>query len=298
MSKIAVMGAGAVGCYYGARLAQAGHSVTMIGRRGHVAAMRERGLILETATGTGPVRVEASEEAAGIASADLVLVSVKSNDVDATGRGIAPYLDVGAQVVSLQNGVDTAERLEQAIGRPVIPAAVYVAVEMTGPGHVRHHGRGELVIGSGASSSAVAMLLREAGIPTEVSDNVVGVLWAKLIVNCAYNALSAIPHLPYGRLVAVAGVPEVMDDVVAECLQVADRAGVTLPGDVPAAVRGLAASMPSQFSSTAQDLARGKASEIDHLNGYVVRKAAELGIAVPANRALWVMVKLMEARRG
>ncbi|MGA0597880.1 ketopantoate reductase family protein [Enterovirga sp. CN4-39] len=298
MSKIAVMGAGAVGCYYGARLAQAGHSVTMIGRRGHVAAMRERGLILETATGTEPVRVEASEEPAGIASADLVLVSVKSNDVDATGRGIAPYLDAGAQVVSLQNGVDTAERLEQAIGRPVIPSAVYVAVEMTGPGHVRHHGRGELVIGSGPSSSAVAMLLREAGIPTEVSDNVVGVLWAKLIVNCAYNALSAIPHLPYGHLVAVAGVPEVMDDVVAECLQVAARAGVTLPGDVPAAVRGLAASMPSQFSSTAQDLARGKTSEIDHLNGYVVRKAAELGIAAPANRALWVMVKLMEARRG
>jgi 2-dehydropantoate 2-reductase len=167
---------------------------------------------------------------------------------------------------------------------------------MPAPGHVRHHGRGELVIGPSPSSAKIADRFRHAGIPTDVSDNVIGVLWAKLIVNCAYNALSAIPQLPYGRLMEVDGVRDVMRDIVAECLAVAERSNVKVPGDVLSTVLGLASSMPCQFSSTAQDLARGKRSEIDHLNGYVVRTAAKLGIATPANRLLAVMVKLMEAK--
>jgi 2-dehydropantoate 2-reductase len=296
--KIAVMGAGAVGCYFGGRLAQAGHAVTLIARPSHVAAVTSRGLLLETAAGTETVQVDATEDPAGVAGADLVIVSVKSDDVGEVGRQIAGHLGPDTQILSLQNGADTAERLQAALNRPVIPAAVYVAVEMAGPGHVRHHGRGELVVGSGPASGALQTLLREARIPTELSDNVVGVLWTKLIVNCAYNALSAIPQLPYGDIVSEPGVPELMEDVVAECLAVAQGLGVTAAGDVRAAVRGLAGSMPKQLSSTAQDLARGKRTEIDHLNGYVVRKAAELGIPAPANRALWVAVRLMEGKRG
>ena len=204
----------------------------------------------------------------------------------------------GASVLSLQNGVDNAERLQAVLGRPVVPTAVYVAVQMPAPGHVRHHGRGELVIGPSPLSIDIAKAFRDAGIPTDVSENVIGVLWAKLIVNCAYNALSAIAQLPYGRLMEVDGVRDLMTDVVAECLAVADRSGIKVPGDVSSTVAGLAASMPNQFSSTAQDLARGKKTEIDHLNGYVVRSAATLGIDTPVNRSLFVMVKLMESRGG
>lgn len=294
--NIAVMGAGAVGCFHGAMLAQAGHAVTMIGRAGHVAAMRERGLVLERASGRETARVAASEAPEAVAGADLVFVAVKSDDAEETGRAIAPHVAPGALVVSLQNGVDTAARLAGALGRPVVAAAVYVAVEMAGPGHVRHHGRGELTVAAGPGSERLAATLREAGIPTEVSDNVAGVLWTKLIVNCAYNGLSAVPQLPYGRLVAAPGVVDVMDDVVAECLAVADRLGVRIEGDAREAVRRLAPSMPGQSSSTAQDLARGRRTEIDHLNGAIVRMGAEAGVPTPVNRTIWALVKLMEAK--
>ena len=138
--------------------------------------------------------------------------------------------------------------------------------------------------------------MSSAGVPTEISDNVRGALWVKLILNCAYNALSAVARLPYGQLVQRPGVLDVMKDVVAECRAVAAADGVTLPGDVDAAVRRIAETMPTQYSSTAQDLMRGKPSEIDHLNGHVVRRGEALGVATPANRALWTLTRLVEAR--
>jgi 2-dehydropantoate 2-reductase len=128
-----------------------------------------------------------------------------------------------------------------------------------------------------------------------VSANVAGALWAKLILNCAYNALSAITRQPYGRLVQGEGVEAVMRDVVAECLAVAHASGVELPGDVWPAVERIAQTMPGQLSSTAQDLARGRPSEIDHLNGLVLRKGQALGVATPVNRVLHTLVKLIEA---
>jgi 2-dehydropantoate 2-reductase len=290
------MGAGAVGCYYGAMLARAGHAVTLIGRAGHVEAMQRAGLRFQTNELDEHVRVHASTEASAVDGAQLVLFSVKSTDTEAAGRAIAPHLERGAAIATLQNGVDNAERLAALLGREVIPATVYAAVEMAGPGHVRHHGRGELVIGRGPGNEALATALRAAGVAVEISDNVTGVLWAKVILNCAYNALSAIAQLPYGRLVGVHGIPEVMRDVVEECLAVARAAGVQLPGDIHDAVRRIAQTMPAQFSSTAQDLARGKRSEIEHLNGFVVRKGEALGVQTPVNRALLAMVKALEGK--
>jgi 2-dehydropantoate 2-reductase len=202
-------------------------------------------------------------------------------------------------VMSLQNGVDNAERLAAACGRSVIPAAVYVAVGMEGPGHVRHHGRGELRIGDGPRSAAVASLMTAAGIPTEVSPDVRVALWEKLAINCAFNALSAIPQIPYGELMAFPGVADVMGDVIRECRDVARAAGVVLSADLDAVARRVAQTMASQRSSTAQDLAAGKRSEIDHLNGYVARHGEALGVPAPVNRALWVMVRLLErGQRG
>jgi 2-dehydropantoate 2-reductase len=294
--KVAVMGAGAVGCYYGAKLARAGHDVILIGRPLHVAAVRERGLLLESGGVTAAVRVAATEDSSGVADAEIVLFCVKSGDTSATGRAIAPYLKSGVVVLSLQNGVDSAERLQAALQRPVVPTGVYVAVDMPAAGHVRHHGRGELVIGANPSSEDIAGMFRAAGVPTEVSQDVISVLWTKLVVNCTYNALSAIPQFPYGRLMAVDGVRDVMTEVVVECIAVAESLGVTVSREILHTVLGLAASMPDQLSSTAQDLARGKKTEIDDLNGYVVRKGAELGIPTPANLSLFTMVKLMEAK--
>ncbi len=295
--KVAVMGAGAVGCYYGGMLARAGHDVVLIGRSQHVEAIERDGLRLETQSfdeRIGAPHLRASADASAVAGAQLVLFCVKSTDTVSAGESIAPHLQADALVLTLQNGVDNADRLRTAITQEVAAAVVYVASEMAGPGHVRHNGRGELVIEPSPSSETVAHALIAAGVPTEVSANVRGALWAKLILNCAYNALSAISQLPYGRLVQGVGVRDAMRDVVAECKAVAQADGVTLPPDVDAAVRRIAETMQEQYSSTAQDLARGKRSEIDHLNGFVVQRGEALGIATPANRLLHTIVKLVE----
>ena len=296
--KVAVMGAGAVGCYYGAMLARAGHEVVLIGRPSHVEAVRANGLRLETKAFDEQVPLDASTDASAVQGADLVLFCVKSTDTESAAAQVRPHLAPGALVLTLQNGVDNDERVRAALpSHDVAAAVVYVATEMAGPGHVKHHGRGELVIAPSRRSDEVAQALIAAGVPTQISDNVRGALWAKLVLNCAYNALSAVSQLPYGELVQGAGVNDVIRDVVAECLAVAKAEGVVIPGDVDAAVRAIAQTMPSQYSSTAQDLARGKRSEIDHLNGLVMRRGEALGVPTPANRVLFVMVKLLEGKQ-
>ncbi|MES2510997.1 MAG: 2-dehydropantoate 2-reductase [Pseudomonadota bacterium] len=301
--RVAVMGAGAIGCYYGGMLARAGHEVVLIARPQHVEAIARDGLRVQTAAFDEHVRLAASTEPAAVGGADLVLFCVKSTDTEAAGELIRPHLAPAALVLCLQNGVDNADRLRMVLpDHEVVAAVVYVATEMAGAGHVKHNGRGELVIapskGSGFSSEAAARALMASGVPIEISGNVRGALWAKLILNCAYNAVSAILQMPYGQIVGGEGVKALMQDVVAECLAVAKAEGVTVPGDVDAAVRMIAETMPGQFSSTAQDLARGKRSEIDYLNGLVVRRGEALGVPVPANRVLWALVKLLESRLG
>lgn len=295
--KIAVMGAGAVGCYYGGMLARAGNEVVLIGRPAHVEAFRKDGLYLETQAFQERVSVRASTEASAVRGAQLVLFCVKSTDTESAGAAMTADLEKDAVILTLQNGVDNAERLAAGVPQTVVPAVVYVATEMAGPGHVRHHGRGELLIGPSRASEEVVALFAQAGVPVQVSPNVAGALWAKLIVNCAYNALSAITQLPYGRLVEGEGIAQAMQDVVSECLAVARAAGIEVPGDMRAAVPQIAQTMAGQFSSTAQDLARGKRSEIDYLNGYVVRKGEALGVPTPVNRVLHALVKLLEASR-
>ena len=295
--KVAVMGAGAVGCYFGGMLARAGHAVTLIARPTHVQAIAQSGLRLQTRSFDETVRLQASTEASAVQGADLVLFCVKSTDPERAGLQMLPHLKPGAVVLCLQNGVDNADRLRAVLPSHAVAAAVvYVATEMAGPGHLLHHGRGDLVVEPAVAPFAQA--LQAAGIGVQVSDNVRGALWFKLILNCAYNAVSAITQLPYGKTAVGEGVPELMRDVVAECLAVAQAEGVQVAGDVDAGVRMIFDSMPAQYSSTAQDIARGKKSEIDHLNGLVVRRGQAHGIATPVNRTLWALVKLLESKQG
>jgi 2-dehydropantoate 2-reductase len=250
---------------------------------------------METRIFDEQVPLNASSVPAAVQGADLVLFCVKSTDTEAAGAQLRPYLAPGALVLTLQNGVDNAGRLRGVLPpHQVAAAVVYVATEMAGPGHVKHHGRGELVIEPSTAGDAVARTLTAAGVPTQVSDNVRGALWMKLVINCAYNAVSAIAQRPYGENVRSEGIEDVMRDVVDECIAVARAEGVRLPDDVLATVLKLVESMPTQMSSTAQDLARGKRTEIDHLNGLIVRRGAALGVATPANRVLWALVKLLE----
>ena len=296
--KIAIVGAGAVGCYFGALLVRAGHDVTFLGRKPHVDAINARGLLLEMRSQEIHLRARAITDVAALETPQLVLFCVKSADTELTGTALASKLDSDTVVLSLQNGVDNPQRLHAIIGNLVIPTVVYVGAEMAGPGHVKHHGRGELIIGSSPRSETLAHTLEAAGIPTTIADDIEKVQWMKLVTNCAYNALSAVANIPYGPMAEVEGTNEFVASVVEECVAVARECGVILPDDMVQQIAKIPAAMPTQFSSTAQDLARGKPTEIDFLNGFVVRKGVELGLPTPSNFALQTMVKLAERGRA
>jgi len=306
----AIVGAGAVGSFYGAMLARAGHKVTLIGRAPHVQAIAERGLHLHMNGQTHAVSLAASTDLAAVAGADLVLFCVKSPDTDAVSRQLAPLLKPDALVMSLQNGVDNADTLARNLTQAVVPVAVYVATSMPGPGVVHHHGQGHLVIGpinAAAAADAALMsrlqsvvnLFASAEVPVRVSPDVFGELWRKLIVNCAYNAVSGLTRQPYGRMADLPAIVDLQRSVVREVVAVARAAGQTIDLDASmAAMSAIATAMPGQRSSTAQDMARGRPTEIDHLNGFVVRRGAELGVPTPINQALHALVKLVDVNRA
>lgn len=298
MLTVAIMGAGAVGCYFGGMLARAGNDVVLIGRPAHVHAIQASGLRLQRLGFDEQVRVRASADVADVRGASLVLFCVKSTDTELAALSLQPHLGADALVLSLQNGIDNADWLRQLLPQAVRAVVVYVAAEMAGPGHVRHCGRGDLLVEDGPSDGSWVDAFRAAGVPVELSGDVRQALWVKLIMNCAYNALSAIGQGAYGRLLAVDSVVELMCVAVRECVAVAQAEGVSIPADIEATVIALARSMPDQRSSTAQDLARGRRTEIDHLNGAVVQRGRVHGIPTPVNQALQVVVHLLEATRG
>jgi 2-dehydropantoate 2-reductase len=300
------MGAGAVGCYFGGMLARAGAPVTLIGRRQHVEAMTRNGLFLESIHFQQRIPVSASTEVEAARHADIVLLCVKTLDTEEAAKLLAPHLGSRAALLSLQNGVDNIERMRAVAGIDAIPAVVYVAAEMTGPGSVKHTGSGHLILGDLSARDgegadvrsrleALAGLFERAGVPCRVSENIRADLWTKLIMNCAYNAVSALGRVRYAPMLSNPWARAVMRRVIEETLAVARAAGVRMPDvDMVEAGWKLAETMPAAISSTAQDLARGKRTEIDSLNGYVVRRGGELGMATPVNQTLHALVKLLE----
>jgi 2-dehydropantoate 2-reductase len=304
--RIAVMGAGAVGCYFGGMLARAGAPVCLIGRASHVEAMSRDGLRLSSLHGQYQIPISASTSASAAEAANLVLLCVKTLDTEEAVWSLAPHLAPGAVLASLQNGVDNAERIRSAGGIKAISAVVYVAAEMIAPGHVRHTGRGDLIVGDlwgkgggedlhQGELKKLAALFTRAGVPCQISENIEADLWTKLIMNCAYNAISALSRARYGRIVSNPGTRDVMRRVVEEAVAVAQAAGVRFPDvDLVEAVIKLGEAMAQASSSTAQDIARGKRTEIDSLNGYVARRGADLAVAAPVNQTLHALVKLLE----
>ncbi len=300
--RIAVVGAGAVGGYFGGLLARAGASVVMIGRSAFVEAVKKNGLFLDTLHFKESVRVEASTELSAIRAAEIVLFCVKTTDDAATARAIAPLLAPNALVLSFQNGVDNVEQIRAAAAIEALPTVVYVAASVPEPGRVKHVGRGDLVFGpKNEKTERVVNLFSRANVPCRISDNIAGELWTKLIWNCALNAVSALGRAKYGQIAASADARKVVETLVDEVLAVARAADIHPPGleDPKAAIAGafkIATQMAEALSSTAQDMNRGKRTEIDSLNGYVSRRGTELGVPTPVNHALYALVKLAEGR--
>jgi len=299
--KIAVVGAGAVGGYFGGMLARAGAPVIFIGRPAFVEAVQKDGLLLDTTQFKEMVRVAASAELSAARDAEIVLFCVKTTDTASTAKELTKILAQHTILISMQNGADNAEQIRAASGLNALAAAVYVAASVPAPGKVKHVGRGDLVIGpEDDTTRSIADIFTRAKVPCRLSNNVAGELWTKLVWNCALNALSALGKVTYGEIIASPDAKQLLEGTVYEVLAVAKAAGIQPPGleDPKAALAGaykIAEQMSATRSSTSQDMMRGKRTEIDSLNGFVARKGRELGVPTPLNHALFTLVKLAEA---
>mgnify|MGYP001568193477 CR=1 FL=1 len=288
-------------------LARAGAPVTLIGRPEHVDAIHRDGLFLDSIHFQERVAVSATTDTAAARDASIVLFCVKTLDTDDAARSLAPHLLPDAIVVSLQNGVDNIERIRAASGIVALPSVVYVAAAMSGPGRIKHSGRGDLVLGRSplhsaqrvaewfTAESAVETLFTRAGVPCRISENIDGDLWAKLVWNCAGNAITALGRASYGQIARSESALQVFLAAANETIAVARAAGIRLPPvDLANANVKLARDLGNATSSTAQDVQRGKRTEIDSLNGFVVRRGAELGVPTPVNSTLTALIKLLE----
>ena len=293
--RVAVVGAGAVGSYFGGMLARAGVPVTLVGRAAHIEAIRRDGLLIDSIHFREHVPIEATTETAAVRDAEHVLLCVKTLDTESTARQIAPQLAPHAAVFSFQNGVDNVDVIRAASGIEAWPVVVYVAAAIPTPGAIKHSGGGRLVVGPGAPSAKLAAAFEQAKVSCPVSPNIEGELWKKLVFNCAGNAITALGRSSYGGLARHEPSVAVMRAAIEEVLAVACAAGVQVPDeDYFAAAMAFARNLGEATSSTAQDVQRGKRTEIDSLNGYVARRGADLGVPTPVNHTMYALLKLLE----
>src|SRR5262245_58378868 len=265
--RIAVVGAGAVGGYFGGMFARAGAPTVFIGRKHFADAVNSNGLVLDTSHGQERIAAEATTDMSAVRDCSLILLSVKAHDTAEAAKQKAPFVRPDATVVCLQNGVDNADRVRAAANVIVLPAAVYVAVSMPEPGRVKHLARGDLIIGPPSTRTAkVAAAFNRAGIASRLSEDIDGERWLKLLQNCSLNAISVLGHARYGQIAQNDNAKKLMGNIVDEVLAVARAAGVVLPGvhdreSGMATAMELATQMADAFSSTAQDLNRGRVTE-------------------------------------
>ncbi|WP_137894942.1 ketopantoate reductase family protein [Ramlibacter sp. 2FC] len=306
--KICVLGAGALGCAIGGVLTEAGHEVWLVNRgRAHVDAMRAQGLTLREAGVDRVVKVHASTDCGEIAAAsgamDLVIVLVKSFHTREAIAAARPIVGAHTTVLSLQNGLGHEDILAEAVGRDkVLAGKTYTGGVMLGPGHIIAGTQGkETHIGEldGSLSERVVRIAEAfngAGLITEVSRNIMGTMWDKLLVNVATGALSAVTRLPYGELYQVPEVEACAIAAVAEAMAVAKAGGIALSVTDPRQPWVKAAEgLPQEFkASMLQSLEKGSATEIDYVNGSVVRWGERHGVATPINQTLVACVKGVE----
>jgi 2-dehydropantoate 2-reductase len=303
--KIAVLGAGALGCAIGGTLAAAGHDVTLINRNpAHVEAIRSFGLVMRTPEGERTVPVRAAVDARNLPVVDLVIVLVKSFDTRAAMQAANNLVGPETVVLSLQNGLGHEEILASIVGpERVLAGKTYVGGVMLAPGVILSGVAGkETVIGEldgrdSSRSRRIAEVFNAAGLATSVSPDILATMWDKLLVNVATGALSAVTRLPYGPLYRIPHIEATALAAVEEAVAVARAQGIRLATSDPrSAWLKASAGLPDDFkTSMLQSLEKGSVTEIDFINGAVVRHGTRLGIPTPVNATLVACVKGIEA---
>src|SRR2546426_6418656 len=302
--RIAVFGSGGIGGYYGALLAKGGHDAVFIARRAHLEAMQQRGLTIRTPTGESTLPVTAVADTERVDPVELVLFCVKSYDTEPAARSLEPLMAADTVVLTLQNGLDNAAAIGAAVGSgAVLAGAVYVALQLAGPGVIRHTGGdGRIVFGEPGGVTTerarrIATAFEGSGIPHAISTDIDRVLWAKFLFIAGIGGVTALARSDIGPLLASR---EGRALLTASCAEIAaiDRAeGNLLQPDAVDAVLAQAAALPAGWrSSMARDLEDGRRVEVDALSGAVVRRGLRLGIPTPVHQTIVACLSLHQPK--
>ncbi len=301
--KIVIAGPGAIGSLLAAYLSKSKQEIWLLDKNKYRAEkLNQRGIEIEGVSGSWKAKVKVSAEPQEIGKTELLIVCVKSYDTKKLINYAQPIIDENCSVLTLQNGIGNVEIISELLRE----ASVFAGITSQGanlvePGILRHAGFGETVIGSldGKLTSRlreIRQLFNDVGIPTRISKDIKGVLWSKLIINIGINALTAITHLKNGQLLDFEGARAVMRQAVSEATKIAKRKRIKLLFDDPLTkVEAVCSATANNISSMLADVLKKKRTEIDFINGVIVRQGESLGIPVPANNFLVNLVKTIES---
>jgi len=301
--KVIIVGPGALGTLIAAFLSRARAEVWLLDKnKERSRLLAEKGISVEGVSGSWQARVRASTSAEEIGPADLVIVCVKSYDTKEAVMRVKPAVAAHTMVLSLQNGIGNIEIIGEIVGSDkVLGGSTNMGATLESYGCVRHAGKGETVIGRmdgriPVEIRSVREIFQKAGLEIRISRDIKGVLWSKLIINVGINAISALVRLANGRLTEFEGTRRVLREAVSEATRVAKRKKIKLMYDDPLAkVEAVCEATSQNISSMLQDVLNKKRTEIDFINGVVVRQGQELNIPTPVNSLLVDLVKTLES---
>jgi 2-dehydropantoate 2-reductase len=298
--RIAVMGAGGVGGYFGARLAQGGHDVAFVARGRHLAAMRERGLAVRSALGDVHLpRPAATDDPAALAPADIVLFAVKLWDTESAAEAIRPLVANGGVVVPFQNGVGSVERIGAIVGAErVMGGVAQIAATIAEPGVISHTGTmarlrfGVVLPAQQPAAEALLAACTGAGVDAELVADIRRALWEKFVFLAAFSGLTSVARQPIGVLRADSDLRAALEAAMREAWAVGRAQGIALADDFIAQLMKFTDGLPAEMkSSMLNDLVAGNRLEAPWLCGAVARMATELGIPAPVNATLFAALK-------
>ena len=300
--RLAIVGAGAIGCLFGARLTLAGNDVTLVHRDNSVVrAIDKHGVILrETGEESRTVHVPVRKGPLKIPDLDLLIITVKAYDTKLVASSYRGMIDNQATILSLQNGLGNLEILQKYLKRPTLGGSTTEGALSIEPGKVLHTGNGSTIIGSPESfaskiGSEIKRTFNVAGFRTVIESNIAGVLWSKTIVNAAINPLTALTRMSNGALSKSSSMIEIGSQTILEGMTVSRAEHIKLVGDPRKLWRKILTSTRENKSSMLQDIERGKRTEIRQLNGAIVSLAKRVGIRVPVNETLTKLVLGLES---
>jgi len=298
--RIAVMGAGGVGGYFGARLAQAGHDVAFVARGRHLAAMRERGLTVKSELGDIHLpKPAATDDPATLASADIVLFAVKLWDTESAAEAVRPLIAKGGVIIPFQNGVESIERIGAIVGAALVMGGVaYIAATIGEPGVIVHTGTmarlrfGPVHPAQQSTAEALLAACKGAGIEAELSADIRRALWEKFAFLAAFSGLTSVARQPMGILRGDPDLRATLEAAMREAWAVGRARGIALADDFVLQQMKFADGLPAEMkSSMLNDLAGGNRLEAPWLCGGVARMGNAAGVATPVNATLYAALK-------